>query len=114
MGLTWFDAVILCATCGVGWLTVSYSGYASSRGWVCGMWFINPASPLHIVAYLALIGAPIIASVRGYWWAGFVVLAVANVLVRIALPMLGRRVPFVAMAGLFLGLVASAVVALPP
>jgi hypothetical protein len=111
MGLTWVDTTILCATCGAGWLTIAYSGYALSRGWICGVWFSNPVSLLHGLAYLALFGARIIASVRGHWWTGAVIFAVANILVRIVLPVFRRRVPFVALAGLILGLIASAVVA---
>jgi hypothetical protein len=111
VGLTWVDTTILSATCGAGWLTIAYSGIARSRGWLCGTAFSNPLSLLHGLAFLSFFGAPIIASARAHWWTGAIILVVGNIFVRIVLSVFGRRVPLVALAGLLLGLIASAVVA---
>lgn len=110
MSITWVEIVILCAPCGAGWLTIAYAGYANVRGWSVGAWFAADFSWLQGLAYLALIGAPVIALIRGAWWVPVVVLLVGNVLVRVVLPVFRAQSQFIAAAGVIIGLIASAVV----
>lgn len=41
MTLGLVEAAILCLTCGAGWLTLAYEGYANARGWPVGAWLAD-------------------------------------------------------------------------
>jgi|GEM_PF-2809429 len=112
MTLTLIETLILTVTCGAGWLTIAYSGYANARGWPVGAWLAGDFSWLQGLAYFALIGAPLIAFARGPWWVAVIVLAAGNILVRFVLPTFRAQSQFIALAGVILGLVASVVIAL--
>ena len=55
---TMINLALLSCTCGLGWGIIAYSGYAASKGQVCGAWFAGDFSLLQGVGYVAILGLP--------------------------------------------------------
>jgi hypothetical protein len=58
-----------------GMMIVSYSEMAKVNRWHSGTLFSNPGGVLNIIAFLNIIGTPILASVQYFWWA-FIIVAI--------------------------------------
>lgn len=105
---TMINLALLSCTCGLGWGIIAYSGYAASKGQVCGAWFAGDFSLLQGVGYVAILGSLIIAPIVGPWWHLVVVLLAGNILARVLFAVMGAKVQALLALGVFPLLVVTA------